>query len=89
MYLRIFFLEFASTRYISVKFGKNSNVISVEESENPGFDFVVSLINEQDESVRNLVNNFTKAINPARLNGTIKNIFAPTFIAVAHEHNHQ
>ena len=89
MYIRLYFLETASSRYISIKFGKNSNVLSVEESENPGFDFVMSLLNEQDESVRNLVNSFLKTINPARLSGTIKNIFAPTFTAIAHEHNHQ
>ena len=81
MLIRIYFLEFPSTRYISVKFGKDDNVLSIEESENPGFDFVMSMINEQDESTKAFVNSIVKTINPAKLSGTIKNIFAPVYIA--------
>ena len=72
MLIRIYFLEFPSTRYISVKFGKDDNVLSIEESENPGFDFVMSMINEQDESTKAFVNSIVKTINPAKLSGTIK-----------------
>lgn len=79
--IRLFFLEFSYSRYISIKFNKNKNLISVELSENPGFDFVTSIIENQDESVKVFIKRWLNTLNPALVSGKIKNIFAPTFMA--------
>lgn len=77
--IRLFFLEFSSSRYFSVKIGKSLEELSIEESENPGFEFVNSILEVQDESTKNTVNNFMKIINPDLLTGKIRNIFAPIY----------
>ncbi len=77
---RMFFLEYSSSRYITVKFDKRFDLLSLELSEYPGFDFIASLMDEQDEVVKNLLNSAMKAINPAILKGKIKDIFAPNFM---------
>ena len=82
LYIKLSFLEFSSIRYFSVKFAKDMDVLSLEESENPGFDFVMSIIDVQDESTKTFINRAVKTINPALVSGTIKNIFAPTFTII-------
>ena len=82
LYFRLSFLEFSSIRYFSVKFAKDMDVLSLEESENPGFDFVMSIIDVQDESTQSFLERTVKRINPAFVNGMIKNIFAPTCLIV-------
>lgn len=80
--IRVFFLEFSSSRYFTVKFSKDSDIISLELSENPGMDFVNSIIEVQDENIKKLAKNVVKNINPATVSGTIKNIFSPSFMIV-------
>ena len=80
--IRLYFLEFSSSRYFTVKFGKDFDVVSIEESENPGFDFVMSIIEIQDEPVKKFLRNTVKNINTSYLNGAIRNIFSPSFTAV-------
>ena len=79
--IRVFFLEFASSRFFTIKFGKDENELSIECSENPGFDFVMSIIEVQDKRTRTLVSNMMNVLNPDYLAGKIKNLFAPTFTA--------
>ena len=83
MVIRFFFLEFASARYFTVKLGKDINQISVECSENPGVDFVNSLIQVQDEGTKKLINSAMTNLNQDYITGKIRNIFAPIFIAKA------
>ena len=83
MVIRFFFLEFASARYFTVKLGKDINQISVECSENPGVDFVNSLIQVQDEGTKKLINSAMANLNQDYITGKIRNIFAPIFIAKA------
>ena len=83
MVMRFFFLEFASARYMTIKLGKDVNQISVECSENPGVDFVNSLIQVQDEGTKNFINNAMNNLNQDYITGKIRNIFAPIFIAKA------
>ena len=86
--IRVYFLEFAFSRYFSIKFGKNNNSISVELSENPGLDFVISLAAAQDEATKTFLRGWMKALSPALVAGKVKNIFAPSFIAVHGKHVH-
>ena len=80
--IRVFFLEFSSSRYFTVKFSKDSDIISLELSENPGMDFVNSIIEVQDENIKKLATNILKNVNPATISGSIKNIFSPSFMVV-------
>ncbi len=82
LYFKLSFLEFSSIRYFSVKFAKDMDILSLEESENPGFDFVMSIVEVQDEPTRTFIDRTINSINPALVSGTIKNIFAPTFTIV-------
>ena len=84
--IRVFFLEFSSSRFFTVKLGKDMNQISVECSENPGIDFVNSLIQVQDEATKAFINNAMNNISQDYVVGKIRNIFSPIFIAV---HNTQ
>lgn len=77
--IRLFFLEFSSSRYFSIKFSKDMDIISLEESENPGLDFVLSLIEIQDESTKLFLTRLTKTVGPDYVTGKIKNIFSPSF----------
>ena len=80
--IRVFFLEFSSDRYFTIKFGKDINQISVECSENPGVDFVNSIIQVQDEATKQFINNALNNISQDYLVGKIRNIFSPIFVAV-------
>ena len=80
--IRFHFLEYASVRYLNIKFGKSYDVISTEFSETPGLEFVASIIEVQDESTKNLINNIIKSMNPAKATGQAKNLFAPAFTMV-------
>ena len=80
--ISISFLEYPSTRYITIKFSKDEDVLSFEYSENPGFEFVRSLIDVQTENVKKFIQNAMNIINPDLITGKIRNIFAPTFIAI-------
>ena len=77
--IRLFFLEFASTRYITIKFDKRADVLSMELSESPGLDFANSLMEIQDASTKALVNNAIKLMNPDLFKSTIKKLFSPRF----------
>ena len=79
--VRFFFLEFSSSRYFTIKLGKDMDTISVECSENPGIDFVNSIVQVQDETTKQLINRMIKNMNPDLLTGKIRNIFSPIFIA--------
>ena len=80
--IRLFFLEFSSSRYFTIIFGKDPDVFSIELSENPGLRFVYSIIENQDESVKTFIRNLSRNINPALVSGTIKNMFSPSFYLV-------
>ena len=80
--IRVFFLEFSSSRFFTVKLGKDMNQISVECSENPGIDFVNSLIQVQDEATKAFITNAMNNISQDYVVGKIRNIFSPIFIAV-------
>lgn len=77
--IRMFFLEFSSSRYFTIKFGKDKDIISMELSENPGLGFVYSVIEVQDETAKAIFAGITKTLNPAYQSGIIKNIFSPSF----------
>ena len=77
--IRLFFLEFSSSRYFTVKFGRDYDVLSFELTENPGFDFVNTMIETQDENTKSILGNLVNVINPIYINGAIRNIFAPSF----------
>ena len=78
--IRVFFLEFASSRYFSIRFGKNLDVLSVEASENPGLEFIQALLETQDKATRNLINGAMRILNPDVVAAKAKNIFSPTMV---------
>ena len=80
--IRLFFLEFSSSRYFTIKFGKDLDIVSIELSENPGLDFVNSIIDSRDESTKTFLNGLLKNMNPNLLSGMIKNIFSPSFLII-------
>ena len=84
--IRVYFLEFACIRYISVKFGKEHDRISIEMSETPSLGFVLSILDVQDEPTKRLIGSIIKGINPNILQAKIKNILSPTFIAAHKEY---
>lgn len=82
--IRVYFLEFASSRYFSVKFGKSSDILSVEASENPGIDFINAFIETQDKATKALVKGVMKIVDVDLVEAKAKNIFSPAFV-VAHK----
>ena len=77
--IRVYFLEFASSRYFSVKFGKTADILSVEASENPGLDFIDALLESQDKATRALIKNTMKIVDVDLVEAKARNIFSPTF----------
>lgn len=77
--IRIYFLEFASTRFFTVRFGKNLDELTIEASENPGVDFVSALLDSQDAQTKKLLDNLGKLVNPDVLESKARNIFSPSF----------
>ena len=77
--LRVYFLEFASSRYITVHFGKDKNVLSAEFSENPGLEFIQALLETQDKTTKALIGGAMKLVDPDLISTKARNIFSPTF----------
>lgn len=77
--IRVYFLEFASSRYFSIKFGKTFDTLSVEASENPGLDFIDALLESQDKATRALIANAMKIVDVDVVEMRARNIFSPTF----------
>lgn len=80
--IRVFFLEFASSRYISIRFGKDANVLSVEFSENPGLEFIQALLETQDKATKNFINAAAKLVDRDVVATKARNIFSPSFTVV-------
>ena len=77
--IRIFFLEFASSRFFTIRFGKSFDRLTVEASENPGVDFITALLDSQDAATKKTIQNLGKLINPDVLESRARNIFSPSF----------
>lgn len=77
--LRVFFLEFASSRYFTFRFGKKENELSVEASENPGLEFIEALLASQDKATRAFLNFAGKLVDPDLIDGKARAVFSPTF----------
>lgn len=80
--IRVYFLEFSCVRYISVKFGKDLERLSVEMSETPSLGFIMSVIDVQDDATKKFVGGILKGINPAIVQSKTKNILSPIFICL-------
>ena len=78
--LRVFFLEFASSRYFTFRFGKKENELSVEASENPGLEFIEALLESQDKTTKALLGIAGKLIDPDLVDGKARAVFSPTFV---------
>ena len=78
--LRVFFLEFASSRYFTFRFGKKKNELSVEASENPGLEFIEALLESQDKTTKALLGIAGKLIDPDLIDGKARAVFSPTFL---------
>ena len=78
--VRVFFLEFASSRYFSFRFGKNVDELSVEASENPGLGFIEALLESQDKTTKALLGIAGKLIDPDLVDGKARAVFSPTFV---------
>ena len=77
--IRVFFLEFAPSRFISIKFGKNMDELSVEFAEDPGLDFVRAVLASQDKTVQALLKGLKSIIDKDVFYIKTKKIFNPTF----------
>lgn len=77
--VRVFFLEFASSRYITIRFGKSADSLSVEFSENPGLEFIQALLETQDKATKALIGSAMKIVDADLVATKARNIFSPTF----------
>jgi|GEM_PF-6578946 len=80
--IRLYFLEYASVRYFTVRFSKNDDKLTVEASENPGADFIVALLDSQDANTKKLIQNVGKIINVEFIENKARNVFSPSFTLV-------
>ncbi|MCR4660416.1 MAG: hypothetical protein K5765_00240, partial [Clostridia bacterium] len=78
--IRMYFLEFASSRYFSFKLGKHADILSVEASENPGLDFILALLEMQDKATKALLSGLSKIVDLDVVEMRAKNVFSPTFV---------
>ena len=83
--VRLYFLEFASVRFFTVRFGKSYEHLTVEASENPGVDFIAALLDAQDAATKKLIGNIGKLITADFIEGKSRNIFSPSFTLVHKE----
>ena len=83
--IRVYFLEFASSRYVTVRFGKSMNELSVEFSENPGLEFIQALLETQDKATKALISGAMKIVDKDLVFTKARNIFSPTFTLKAKE----
>ena len=77
--IRLFLLEYACSRYISVRFGKTYDRLSIELSENPSTGFIESLLDSRDEATRKLIANASKLIDKNLIATKTRNLFFPSF----------
>ena len=77
--IRLFLLEYACSRYFTLRFGKTYDKLTVELSENPSTGFIESLLEAQDESTRRLIANASKLIDKNLIATKTRNLFFPSF----------
>lgn len=77
--IRLFLLEYACSRYITVRFGKTYDKLTVALSENPSTGFIESLLDAQDEATRRLIAGASKLIDKNLIVTKTRNLFFPSF----------
>lgn len=82
--IRMFFLEYASSRYIVLHYGKTIDKMRLELNENPGSKFLESFMDSLDAPTRKLLDNATKLLEKDFVPKTLRNMFNPSF-ALTHK----
>lgn len=80
--ISIYFLEFASVRYIKIFFTKDGKSLRVQLSENPGKFFVYNLLSFADEKTEKLLKSMANIIDTNILISKMNEIIQPDFTAV-------
>ena len=78
LFIRLFFLEYASTRYITIHFGKADDKLKIEFDENPGIGFLESFLESMDANTRKLLESVTKIFDKNYIPNKMKDMFNPT-----------
>ena len=79
--IRICFLEFASDRFIKIHFTKKRNIVTLSFSENPSRDFVLSLIDVQDDKTKRFLKSVSSIVSMDTLYSRLDGILTPHFDA--------
>lgn len=77
--IRLYLLEYASSRYIAISFGKTFDRLTVSLSENPSTGFIEALLDSLDEATKRLVANAGKLIDKNLIATKTRNLFTPSF----------
>ena len=77
--MRIYFLEFASQRFIKIRFTKTKGEFKLILTENPSTDFVEKLIEIQDAKTKKFIKSATNILTPDLVEARINKILNPSF----------
>lgn len=77
--IRLFFLEYASVRYIVLHFDKTIDKMKLEFNENPGIGFLEAFIDSLDPGTRKFLQNATNLLEKDFLPKKMQNMFNPSF----------
>lgn len=83
--IRMFFLEYASSKYMIFHLGKTNDKLRLEFAENPGAGFLEAFVESLDESTRKLLEGAGKLLDKETVPRTLRNMFTPT-IALTYKH---
>ena len=76
--IRMFFLEYASSRYITLHLGKTQDKFRLEFNEQPGAGFLESYMDSLDPNTKKLLDGATKLLEKDFVPNTLRNMFNPT-----------
>lgn len=77
--IRLFFLEYASARYIVLHFDKTIDKMKLEFNENPGIGFLEAFIDSLDPGTKKFLQNATNLLEKDFLPKRMKAMFNPSF----------
>lgn len=80
--IRVVFLEYASTRYFTLHFGKTLDKLRLELNEHPGAGFLEAFIDSLDPATKRLFEGATKLLEKDFVPKTLRNMFNPSFALV-------
>ena len=77
--VRLFLLEYACSRYITLHYGKTYDKLTVEFTENPSVGFIEALLDSFDAATKRFIEGASKLVDKNLVATKTRNMFSPSF----------